>query len=74
MACAAGPGADLHVDRVRPPAAARSGVYFFHRGELRLLALEPLMNRLGIGHQLPSLLAAVGVILGGRFVLPEGRW
>ena len=33
-----------------------------------------MMNRLGIGHQLPSLLTAVGLILGGRFTLPEGRW
>lgn len=47
-------------------------LYFFHRGDLRLLDLEPLMNRLGIGHQLPSLLTAVGLILGGRFTLPEG--
>lgn len=47
-------------------------VYFYHRGELRLLELEPLMNQLGVGHQLPGLLTAVGLILGGRFVLPEG--
>jgi hypothetical protein len=47
-------------------------VYFFHRGALRLLDLEPLLNRLGVGHQLPGLLAAIGVVLGGRFVLPEG--
>lgn len=47
-------------------------VYFFHRGDLRLLDLEPLLHRLGIGHQLPSLLTAAGVILGGRFILPEG--
>lgn len=47
-------------------------VYFFHRGDLRLLDLEPLMNRLGVGHQLPSLLTAVGLVLGGRFVLPDG--
>jgi hypothetical protein len=47
-------------------------LYFFHRGALRLLDLEPMMHRLGIGHQLPSLLGAVGLILGGRFVLPEG--
>lgn len=47
-------------------------LYFFHRGDLRLLDLEPLLHRLGIGNQLPSLLAAVGVVLGGRFVLPEG--
>jgi hypothetical protein len=47
-------------------------VYFYHQGDLRLLDLEPLMNRLGVGHQLPSLLTAVGLILGGRFTLPEG--
>jgi hypothetical protein len=47
-------------------------IYFFHRGDLRLLDLEPLLNQLGIGKQLPSLLAATGVIFGGRFVLPEG--
>ncbi len=47
-------------------------LYFFHRGELRLLDLEPLLHRLGVGHQLPSLLAAAGVVLGGRFILPEG--
>lgn len=47
-------------------------VYFFHRGDLRLLDLEPLMNQLGIGAQLPSLLTAVGLLLGGRFTLPEG--
>jgi hypothetical protein len=47
-------------------------LYFFHRGDLRLMDLEPLLNRLGIGNQLPSLLAAAGVVLGGRFVLPEG--
>ena len=47
-------------------------VYFFHRGDLRLLDLEPLLNRLGIGAQLPSLLTAVGLVLGGRFILPEG--
>ena len=47
-------------------------VYFYYPDELKLLALEPLMNRLGIGHQLPALLTAVGLILGGRFTLPEG--
>jgi hypothetical protein len=47
-------------------------LYFFHRGELRLLDLEPLMHRLGVGSQLPSLLTAVGLLLGGRFTLPEG--
>lgn len=47
-------------------------LYFFHKGDLRLLDLESLLHQLGIGAQLPSLLAAVGVVLGGRFVLPEG--
>ena len=47
-------------------------VYLFHRGELRLLDLEPIMNRLGVGHQLPSVLTSLGLILGGRFVLPHG--
>jgi hypothetical protein len=47
-------------------------LYFYHRGDLRLLDLEPLLHRLGIGGQLPGLLAAAGVVLGGRFVLPEG--
>lgn len=47
-------------------------VYFYHEGDLPLLDLEPLMQRLGIGHQLPSVLTAVGLILGGRFVLPPG--
>lgn len=47
-------------------------LYFYHRGDLRLLDLEPLLHRLGIGNQLPGLLAAAGVVLGGRFVLPEG--
>lgn len=47
-------------------------IYFYHQGELRLLDLEPLMNRLGIGHQLPGLLTAIGLILGGRFTLPDG--
>jgi hypothetical protein len=47
-------------------------LYFYHRGDLRLLDLEPMMNRLGIGDKLPGLLTAVGLILGGRFTLPEG--
>ena len=47
-------------------------IYLYHRGELRLLDLEPLMNKLGVGQQLPSVLSALGLILGGRFVLPDG--
>lgn len=47
-------------------------VTFLHRGALMVSALGPLMNRLGIGHQLPSLMRIVGVALGGRFELPAG--
>ena len=47
-------------------------VTFLHRGPLMVSALGPLMNRLGIGHQLPSLMRIVGVALGGRFELPPG--
>ncbi|MDX2301026.1 MAG: hypothetical protein NW204_14990 [Xanthomonadaceae bacterium] len=47
-------------------------VTFLHRGPLAITALGPLMNRLGIGHQLPSLMRIVGVALGGRFELPPG--
>jgi hypothetical protein len=47
-------------------------VTFMHRGPLAIAALGPLMNRLGIGHQLPSLMRVVGVALGGRFELPNG--
>ncbi|WP_242113166.1 hypothetical protein [Luteimonas aquatica] len=47
-------------------------VTFLHRGPLAVNALGPLMNRLGIGHQLPSLMRIVGVALGGRFELPPG--
>jgi hypothetical protein len=47
-------------------------VTFMHRGALSLNALSPLMNHLGIGHQLPSLMRTLGVALGGRFELPQG--
>lgn len=52
--------------------AASQRVTFLHKGPLTLTALGPLMNRLGIGHQLPSLMRVVGVALGGRFELPNG--
>jgi hypothetical protein len=54
------------------PRAGAIRIYFFHRGNLRLLDLEPMMHRLGVGHQLSSLLTALGLILGGRFELPDG--
>jgi hypothetical protein len=47
-------------------------IYLYHRGDLKLLDLEPLMNKLGVGQQLPSILQAIGLVLGGRFVLPDG--
>jgi hypothetical protein len=47
-------------------------VTFMNRGSLTLNSLGPLMNQLGIGHQLPSLMRTVGVALGGRFELPQG--
>lgn len=47
-------------------------VTFLHRGAMAVSSLAPLMNRLGIGHQLPSLMRIVGVALGGRFELPAG--
>ena len=37
---------------------------------LRVAQLEPLMQRLGMAHQLPGLMQMVGVTLGGRFELP----
>lgn len=52
--------------------AGSQRVTFLHKGPLQLTALGPLMNRLGIGHQLPSLMRVVGVALGGRFELPSG--
>ena len=47
-------------------------LYLYHRGPLRLLDLEPVMRQLGIGHQMPGVLSALGLILGGRFTLPDG--
>lgn len=47
-------------------------VTFRHRGELRLRDLALLLERLGLAHQLPSLMQLVGLALGGRFELPEG--
>lgn len=52
--------------------AGSQRVTFMHRGPLTVANLGPLMNRLGIGHQLPSLMRVVGVALGGRFELPPG--
>ena len=37
---------------------------------LRVAQLEPLMQRLGMPHQLPGLMQLLGIALGGRFELP----
>jgi hypothetical protein len=44
---------------------------FLHRGPLKLNSLGPLLERLGLAHQLPGLMQVVGLALGGRFDLPE---
>jgi hypothetical protein len=36
-----------------------------------LVNLTPLMERLGLAHQLPGLMQIFGLALGGRFELPE---
>jgi hypothetical protein len=46
-------------------------VTFAHRGSLHVGDLAPFLARLGLGHQLPSLMQVVGLCLGGRFDLPE---
>ena len=51
--------------------AGSQRVTFLHRGPLRLTQLGALMNRLGLGHQLPGLMQITGLCLGGRFDLPE---
>ncbi len=47
-------------------------VTFFHRGALRLADMGPLLDHLGLGHQLPGIMQVAGLALGGRFDLPEG--
>jgi hypothetical protein len=46
-------------------------VTFAPRGPLRLNDLAPLLNALGLGHQLPGIMQVVGLCLGGRFELPD---
>ncbi|MCB0208147.1 MAG: hypothetical protein KDJ52_02380 [Anaerolineae bacterium] len=45
-------------------------VTFLHPAPLRLTELNPLLQELGLGHQLPSIMQIVGLTLGGRFTLP----
>lgn len=37
---------------------------------LKLMDLQPLMDNLGIGHQLGGIIQTLGLVLGGRFDLP----
>lgn len=46
-------------------------VTFQHRGPMRVADLGPLLQQLGLGRQLPSVMQIVGLTLGGRFDLPE---
>ncbi len=46
-------------------------VTFVQRGPLRVADLRPLMEQLGMVHQLPSVMQVVGLALGGRFDLPD---
>lgn len=48
----------------------RQRVTFLHPHALRLTDLQPLLDRLGLAHQLSSLMQIVGLALGGRFDLP----
>jgi hypothetical protein len=43
---------------------------FLHRPPLKLAALQPLLDELGLGHRLPGIMQIVGLALGGRFELP----
>ena len=52
--------------------AGTQRVTFLHLPPLRLAELAPLMERLGMAHQLPSVMQVVGLALGGRFELPPG--
>ena len=46
-------------------------VTLLHQGSLRMTDLAPLLERLGLSHQLPGLMQIVGLALGGRFELPS---
>jgi len=48
----------------------RQRVTFLHPAPLRLSELNPLLQELGLSHQLPSIMQIVGLTLGGRFTLP----
>lgn len=47
-------------------------ITFLLTNGVRLADLQPVMNELGLGAQLPGIMQLVGVALGGRFELPAG--
>jgi hypothetical protein len=51
--------------------SGKQRVTFVHRGALRLADLGPLMERMGMAHQLPGVMQIIGLALGGRFDLPD---
>jgi len=46
-------------------------ITFAYRGGLKLTELQPLLDELDLGHQLPGIMQIMGLALGGRFDLPE---
>jgi hypothetical protein len=44
---------------------------FLHRGPLRLADLGPLLDQLGLSNQLSGIMQTFGLVLGGRFELPD---
>ncbi len=46
-------------------------VTLHHRGPLRVNEMGPLLDKLGMSHQLPGLMQVIGLSLCGRFDLPE---
>jgi hypothetical protein len=46
-------------------------VYLACPGGLRILSLDGLLTRMGIGHRMPALATAVAALTGGRLLLPE---
>ncbi|QAY75976.1 hypothetical protein [Sphingosinicella sp. BN140058] len=38
---------------------------------LKLADLQPVLDALGLGHRLPGIMQLIGLVLGGRFELPE---
>lgn len=50
----------------------RQRVTFYHRGPLDVSQMGPLLDALGLRAQLPAIMRAVGLALGGTFQAPEG--